>query len=221
MTGKRQAFLKEWHSTLKELRDIGDKVSLPENRPSWIDDSVPAGAQADQFLHAHYYQHTFDGRKANYAEFFERNKNRRDEALAKALDWWRRLTEAPSSEDEMLNVTALFLRSALAEERFATMTYQPFQEICMRVHAIKDYARRVPNKSVELLDDGTQYTRPEKVAALSKRIWNDRTSNGARVNELFQYILYDGADEQLPERLWQGVTDSGMENCRSWNKLPW
>ena len=204
---KRQAFLKEWHSTLQELRDIGDKVSLPENRPSWIDDSVPAGAQADQFLHAHYYQHTFDGRKANYAEFFERNKNRRDEALAEALDWWHRLPEAPSSEDEMLNVTALFLRSALAEERFATMTCQQFQAICMRVHAIKDYARRVPNKAVGLLDDGTQYTIPEKVSALSKRIWNDQTSSGARVNELFQYILYDGADEQLPERLWQGVTD--------------
>ena len=77
----------------------------------------------------------------------------------------------------------------------------------MRVHAIKDYARRVPNKAVGLLDDGTQYTIPEKVSALSKRIWNDQTSSGARVNELFQYILYDGADEQLPERLWQGVTD--------------
>jgi len=204
---KRQAFLEEWHSTLQDLRDIGGIVSMPENQPSWISDSAPAGAQADQFLHAHYYQRTFDGRKANYAGFFERNKNRRDEALAEALDWWHRLPEAPSSEDEMLNVTAPFLRSALAEERLAAMTYEQFQEICMAVHAIKDYARRVPNKAVGLPDDGTRYTIPDKVAALSKRIWNDRTSSGARVNELFQYILYGGGDEQLPERLWQAVTD--------------
>ena len=203
---RRQAFLEEWHSTLQELRDIGIKVNRPENRPSWISDSVPAGALADQFLHAHY-QRTFDGRRANYAAFFERNKNRRDEALAEALDWWHRLPEAPSSEDEMLNITAPFLRSALAEERLATMTYEQFQEICMKVHAIREYARHVSNKAVELRDDGTQYTIPQKVFALSKRIWNDRTSSGARVNELFQYILYGGADEQLPERLWQGVTD--------------
>ena len=204
---KRQAFLEEWHSTLQELRDIGVKVSRLENRSSWISDSVPAGAHADQFLHAHYYQRTFDGKRADYAAFFERNKYRPDEALAEALDWWHRLPEAPSSEDEMLNVTAPFLRSALAEERLATMTYEQFQEICMKVHAIRDYSRRVSNKAVGLRDDGTQYTIPQKVSALSKGIWNDRTSSGARVNEQFQYILYGGAGEHLPERLWQGVPD--------------
>ena len=52
------------------------------HRPGWISASAPAGAQADQFLHAHYYQRTFDGRKANYATFFETNKTRRAEALA-------------------------------------------------------------------------------------------------------------------------------------------
>jgi len=205
---KRQTFLEEWHSTLQDLRDIGAKVRMPENRPSWISDTAPAGAQADQFLHAHYYQRTFDGRKANYAAFFEQNKNRRNEALAEALNWWHQQLAAPSSEDEMLNATAPFLRSALAEERLAAMTYEQFQEICMGVHAIKDYARRVPNKAVGLPDDGTRYTIPDKVAALSKRIWNDRTSSGAGVNELFRYILYGGADDQLPERLWQAVADS-------------
>lgn len=205
---KRQAFLEEWHSTLQDLRDIGTKVSMPENRPSWISDSAPTGAQADQFLHAHYYQRTFHERKANYAAFFEQNKSRRNEALVEALDWWRRLPKAPSSEDETLNATAPFLRSALAEERLAAMTYDQFQRICMGVHAIKDYARRVPNNAVGLPDNGTRYTIPEKVAALSRRIWNDRTSIGTSVNGLFLYIIYGGPDEQLPERLWQAVTDS-------------
>lgn len=204
---KRQTFLEEWHSTLQDLRDIGAKVSQLENRPAWISDSAPAGAQADQFLHAHYYQRTFDGRKANYASFFEQNKDRREVALAEALDWWRQLPQAPSSEDEMLNITAPFLRSALTEERLASMQYEEFQNICMGVHAIKDYARRVPNKSVGLADDGNCYTIPEKVAALSMRIWNDRSSSGVRVNEMIKYILYGGPGEQLPERLWQAVTD--------------
>ncbi len=204
---KRQAFLEEWHSTLQELRDIGTKVNLAENRPAWISSSVPAGAQADQFLHAHYYQRTFDGNKAKYAEFFERNKGRREEALDEAMNWWRHLPEAPSSEDRMLNTAAPFLQLTLSEQRLGSMTYAEFQKICMEVHAIKDYARRVPNKAVGLPDNGTQYTIPEKVEALSKRIWSDQSSEGARVSNLFHYVLYGGPSEQLPERLWQAVTD--------------
>jgi phosphatidylserine/phosphatidylglycerophosphate/cardiolipin synthase-like enzyme len=74
---RRQAFLKEWHATLQDLRDIGALVSLPENRPTWVDAASPAGAQADQFLHAHYYNRAMDGRKANHPALFEKNKGRR------------------------------------------------------------------------------------------------------------------------------------------------
>lgn len=204
---KRQAFLEEWHATLQELRNIGTRVSQPENRPTWISASAPAGAQADQFLHAYYYQHTFDGRKANYEAFFDRNNGRRQQALAEAIQWWRQLPAAPSSEDEMLNVTSPFLQSALTERQLQSMTEEKFHDICMGVHAIKDYARRVPNKAVGLPDIGTPYTRPEKVAALSKRIWNDPSAGGVRVNEVLRYVLYGGSGEQLPERLWQAVTD--------------
>ena len=204
---RRQRFLEEWHSTLQHLRDIGTTVSQPRNQPIWISSSAPVGAQADQFLHAHYYQRTFEGRKANYAEFFEQNKNRRDEAVAEVLDWWRQLPVAPPSEEKMLNVTAPFLRLELTEERLASMTYGKFQEICLSVHAIKDYARRVSNRAVGLPKKRNRYTREEKVAALSKRIWNDQASAGALVRELLHYILYGGPEQQLPERLWQGVAD--------------
>lgn len=205
--GKRQAFLEEWHSTLQELRDIGARVSRPENRPAWISASAPAGAQADQFLHAHYYQRTFDGRKARYAEFYEKNRGRKEEALAEAIDWWRRLPKAPSLESEMLNTTAPFLQSALSEHNLSTMDEEEFRDICMGIHAIKDYARRVSNKSVGLPDDGSSYTIPQKVDALAKRIWNDRTSAGFHVREVIHHVLYDGASEKLPERLWQAVAD--------------
>lgn len=204
---QKQAFLQEWHSTLQDLRDIATKVSSPDNRPSWINNTAPAGAQADQFLHAHYYQRTFQGGKAMYPDHFERNRTRRDDALEEAMDWWRQLAKAPSSEDKMLNITAPFLQSALQEERLERMNYDQFHEICKRVHSIMDYARRVPNKAVSLRSDGTIYTIPEKVAALSERIWNDRTANGIRINEVIQHVLYGGTDQQLPERLWLALTD--------------
>jgi hypothetical protein len=199
--------LEEWHSTLQDLRDIAHRVSRPENRPAWISASAPAGAQADQFLHAHYYQRTFDGRKANYAAFFEKNRTRRAAALDEAINWWRQLPNAPTSEAEMLNTTAPFLRGALTEDGLRSMTADRFFEVCMGVHAIKDYARRVPNKAVGLPDDGTQYTIPHKTTALSARIWNTDASNGARIRGLLHHVLYGGSSEQLPERLWQAIVD--------------
>lgn len=206
--GRRKTFLEEWYSTLAILRDIGKQVCLPENRPVWVSDSAPMGSQVDQFLHAHYYQRTFDDQnRAKYEEFFQQNKDRRNEALAEALEWWRQLPEAPLHEDEMLNVTAPFLRSTLENGEIENMTYETFREVCMGVHAIRDYSRRVRNRAVQLSDD-RPYTIPEKVEALSRRIWNDDMSDGGRVKSLLQYILYEGKDDELPERLWNGITDS-------------
>lgn len=204
---QRQTFLEEWHATLQQLRDIGHMVSQPENRPSWIDTDAPVGAQADQFLHAHYYQRTFDGRRALYADFFERNKHDSDTALREAINWWRSLSKAPSEEDTMLNKTAPMLRAALAEDTIDEMNYEGFREICMGVHAIKDYARRVANKAVALREDGTKYTIPEKVDALSKRIWDGKSAGGHSVVQLLKHILYGGPESELPERLWLAVHD--------------
>ena len=106
----------------------------------------------------------------------------------------------------MLNVTAPYLKAALSPDGLREITAEKFQEICMGVHAIKDYSRRVANKAVAL-PEGTAYTVPQKVAALSARIWNDRSSAGDRLRKLLQHVLHDGPAELLPERLWQGVND--------------
>jgi len=204
---RRDTFLEEWHSTLQQLRDIGVLVSKPENRPSWIDADAPAGAQGDQFLHAHYYQRTFDGRRALYADHFEQNKQNRDAALAEAVNWWRNLPKAPSEEDVMLNSTAPMLRKALTAAAIDEMGYEDFREICMGIHSIKDYARRVANKAVGLREDGTKYTIPDKVNALSKRIWDGKSASGHDVKEVLRFILYGGPEAELPGRVWSAVHD--------------
>jgi hypothetical protein len=204
---RRDTFLKEWHSTFQQLRHIGNLVSKPENRPSWIAPNAPAGAQGDQFLHAHYYQRTFDGKRALYADYFEQNRRDPDAALKEAVQWWRSLPKAPSEEDVMLNTTAPMLRDAFTLEAVEEMNYLQFREICMGIHSIKDHARRVANKAVGLLEDGTKYTIPENVDALSKRIWNDKSAGGNDVKQLVKFILYGGPEAQLPERIWTAVHD--------------
>lgn len=205
---QKKEFLKEWHATLQILRDIGTKISIDANRPSWIESDTASGAQADQFLHAHYYQRTFEGRRADFQSHFIKNKDRTEQALLDTIEWWRALVTAPNLEDEMLNERAPFLQKMLSADHLPKMTEAEFLAVCGRVHAIIEYARRVSNKSVFLKTDGRSYTIPEKIDALAHRMWNSTTSNGARVNEVFAYILYGGSNEQLPERLWQSVSDS-------------
>lgn len=204
---KRDEFLEEWHSTLQDLRRISEIVSRDENRPKWIAADTPTGAQADQFLHGHYYQRTFNGRKANYQAFYEQNREKPSEALNEAIGWWRNLPEAPESEDEMLNVRAPLLRELLSQGRISSMSYEDFEDVCERVNAIREYSRRVPNKVVSLPDDGTQYSIPQKVKALAKWVWANRSGNGSRVDQMLTFVLYGGTTEQLPERLWQAVSD--------------
>jgi len=204
---RRRAFLDEWYATLQDLRDIGTRVAANENRPSWITASSSPGAQADQFLHAYYYQRTFDGRKANFMAHYEENKKRKEEALVAAIDWWRKLPTAPQSEATMLNSTAPLLQSLLSEQALTTLSYDEFFQICERVHAIRDYARRVRNRSVGLPEVHGEHDIPLKVAALSQRIWNHQNSGGNRVKALLMHLLYGGEVDQLPERLWESFTD--------------
>lgn len=202
----RQFFLDEWHSTLQGLRDIAKIVSTNENRPSWIDETVPAGSQADQFLHAHYYLNTFDGRAANYEHHYSVNKSNPKKALEKSIDWWKRQDSAPANEDKMLYYNAPILKRHLSSENILGLSFDDFKEVCENTHAVRDYARRVANKAVSLPENGTQYSIPEKVDALSKRMWEDRSNNGSNVKQVLWHVLYDGNTDQLPNRLWDVVT---------------
>jgi len=65
------------------------------------------------------------------------------------------------------------LWEGLITEAIDEMDYRDFHEICMSLHSIKDYARRVAQKAVGLREDWTKYTMPKKVDALSKLIWGD------------------------------------------------
>lgn len=206
----KRRFLNEWHSTLQDLRNIADRLNLDENRPNWVHKDAPAGAHVDQFLHA-FYQTTLDGRRAQYNEFYDRNKHRREEALTDAIYWWRNLSEAPGEEDKILNSVAPFLRKNLSKESIENLDKNKFIEICNNINAFKEYSRRVPNIAVGLPDVGTHYNIAQKVEALSKRIWGTSSPNGKKIKEILLEILYGGTDDALPERLFRSTQDSNWK----------
>ncbi|GLV27602.1 hypothetical protein TomTYG75_01290 [Sphingobium sp. TomTYG75] len=205
---RKAAFLDEWHSTLQILRDIGSAVSLAANRPAWVGATASPGAQADQFLHAHYYHRTFDGRRADYERHFEENRKNPARARDEAIDWWRALTSAPTNEDVAINVTALRLQDMLKEDALRQLSKSDFRQVAGDVHAMIEYSRRVRNSIVGLQTTGIKYSIPEKLDALSKHIWSAKSENGSRVTDVIGHILYGGPDDLLPERLWEAVADT-------------
>lgn len=118
MEQQKRAFMDEWFSTLQILRDIGVRISADQYRPAWIPKDRPSGAQADQFLHAHYYNRVIGSdRRSRYAEMFEMNKDNPEGALQAAMHWWKSLPAPPSKEDRMLFEWAPFLRKELASAK--------------------------------------------------------------------------------------------------------
>lgn len=211
---KKDNFLEEWYSTLQDIRSIGEIVSREENRPKWIPAHAPIGIQAYQFLHAHYAMRTFNGRKANYEAFYQKNKNRKTEALNETIEWWRQLPEAPDNEEEIFHVKAPLLKGLLEKERIKNINYEEFEVICNNIHAIRERSRQVPNVSVSLPDIGVVYSMDTKIKALSQTMWSTHSGNGSTINEVLFFVLYGGAIEKVPERLWLAVHGSkwGIEN---------
>jgi hypothetical protein len=203
----KRAFLAEWFATLQILRDIAATVSLDENRPNWLPSDVPPGAQADQFLHAYYYNRVIgEGRRSLFAEKFEENRLNPARALSEAMTWWRGLPEPPSNEDRMLFEWAPLLREALSQDRILNLTGSDFDSVCHRVWSIQDHALRVSNATLNL-PGGRKYDRATKTKALAEFLFSRRSQNGSTVLQVLNHVLYGGTDETLPIRLWEATAD--------------
>jgi hypothetical protein len=204
---QKKQFLEEWFSTLQILRDIGVNISKDENLPKWLPETVPQGAQADQFLHAHYYHNVIDeAGRSRFAEYFERNKMNPGHALNVAIKWWRELPIPPSKEDRMLLEWAPFLREHLAEERILELNVEEFTEVCRRVWSIQDHGRRVANATLNLSGDKRQ-DMETKTKALARFLYSRKTSSGLSILQVIHHVLYEGSEETLPERLWNAASD--------------
>jgi hypothetical protein len=204
---QKKTFLDEWFDTLQILRDIGATLSREENKPSWITFDIPPGAHADQFLHAHYYNRVIDEkRRSRFAEKYEENKSNPERALQEAIGWWRGLPGPPSGEEKTLLEWAPFLRRMLSADRLPNLNQTEFEAVCQSVWSIRDHARRVANVTLNLPGD-QKHDMTTKTKVLSEFLFSRKSKNGSNVLQVIQHVLYGGADETLPIRLWEAITD--------------
>jgi hypothetical protein len=200
---RRRDFLQEWNRTLGYIRDIAANLSQPEHRPPWVRPAIPTGVQADQFLHAYYYNRVMDRHTARHRQFHEQNKSRPHQALEEAMAWWRALPAAPSNEDRMMNEWAPFIASSLAPRRILELDEDTFVDVFSKVHAFRNYADRAKYTTLGLQNKLPTMSSEDRGMYLAKRLYHAQTEDGKGILDLLQYLLYGGTAANLPERLFE------------------
>lgn len=194
-------FEQDWNETLQTMRFIAARVSAPEVKPSWIDSSVPAGVQADQFLHAYYYKQVKVGNSHPYEEFFANNSKNPELALREALQWWRTGDFDHSFEERTIYEWAPRLRELLARDRLPRLQQEEFIDVVSRVHAIRDHAVKQENEHLGLAD------RPQaiedKIQKFGEWLWRQRSVDGKTVLELLDYVVWGSGS--VASRLWNVI----------------
>lgn len=197
-------FAAEWNETLQHMRNIADRVSLAENRPEWIDEGVPKGVQADQFLHAYYYQCVRPGSEKNAHErFFDRHRTDPERALSEALIWWRKSDFPHLHEQRTIYDWAPTIYKLFAEDKILTLNEEEWVAAATRVHALGDHASKMPNQLLGL--PNTQQDADFKTLTFARWLWSQRTASGRSPLEVLHYLIWGSGE--LTQRLWACCND--------------
>jgi hypothetical protein len=202
---QKENFISEWRNGLTILKSIAEIA--PTYRPSWLNKDVPAAWQADQFLHAYYYNEVVDGVKHPFEDYYQKNKNDPARALKNALKWWSQLKEPPSSEDENCHVRAPLIQRNLSVNGLSSLTFEQFTAICRANHSTVDHVRRMTFDELGItLNENSDCV--DRVEAFSNLIWPKRNARGESITDLLRFVLDGGPKDELPTRIFEAARAS-------------
>jgi hypothetical protein len=185
---------------------------MPSYRPAWVPVDAPAGAQADQFLHAFYYLQVKQGTENGFQRLYLQNRNRAEAALVEALKWWAALPDQPT-ERNMLEVRLPELQDLLRKDRLLSLNPDELAEVCLRVHAIYNHARQASYAALGLPEPEQSMPARERVREFGLWLHRQESPNGATALQTIHKVLYMGPDDEIPQRI--------FESCFSFaNKVP-
>jgi hypothetical protein len=207
---RRDEFIREWDSTLQLMRDLAVRVSQPAHRPEWIDASTPVGLQADQFLHAFYYQRVREGSSYPVEPLYQANHLSREAALAEAFDWWKNGWKWSSGGYQFKAEEAALQRAPLMQASFSkselrSLSQADFTAVGQHIYALRDYAFRQPSVSIGLPPDVSNYDL--KAEAFARCQYSRKSAHGKSILDTINFVLHGGPDANIASRLWTAVED--------------
>jgi hypothetical protein len=194
-------FSLEWNSSLEIMRGIGRRVVSEQIRPGWIDNTVPMGVQADQFLHAYYYKVVKLGNQHPFEEFHLRNASDPEAALVEAMEWWRRADFDYRFERRTIYDWAPEIRNAFSRDRILSLSKAEFVSAFSKIHAVRDYANKQENEHLGL--PSAPQKSDDKVFAYSSAMWSQVNNEGKSVLQVLERAIWGAGP--VAERLWEGV----------------
>lgn len=210
---RKSRFLKEWNETIQQLRGIANRLVEGSYRPVWVPEDTPGGIQADQFLHAYYYQQVRDGNRFPYQESYEQNRDDPEKALVEAMQWWAGLAKSPDSEERMITEWYPFLRKHLIPNGLPGLSKEEFYGVLSRIHAFRTHAYQVSWQKLGLDEPLPTMKVEERIKIVSDKMYNEYSDGGHSTQEVIDHVLFGGNEEDTPDRIFQ-VTDD-----KSW-KIP-
>lgn len=201
---KKEAFRKEWSNTLTELRSIGDLLTI--NKPIWIDEDIPINWQVDQFLHAIYYNKMGKGKAKPIDELHIKNKSNPKLAVLELINWWKDTKSPPSNEDRTLYKSAPLIREYLSRDKVLLLNEHEFSEVCSSTYATRDHVAQMKLAILGIMDKKRLSTQ-ERISLYSPWLLSQRNEKGWNILRLISYVLYEGADNNLWERLYKASHD--------------
>jgi hypothetical protein len=202
---RKDNFKTEWQSTLGILQSI--QQQLPDYRPSWISEDVPTAWQVDQLLHAYYYKRVGDGRSKPYEEYFQRNKANPQAAVKEHLTWWKATHSAPNKEDINLFENAPFIRKLLDKNYVLSISVEELENLFSKTHATMDHAIKIP-MSVLGKPEINSMDRDGRLELFAILMMKERNKKGWDIRQLLHYVLYEGPDNLIWERIYHAGRDS-------------
>ena len=197
-------FQARWNESLQTMLTIAKVVSLPENRPTWIDATAAPGAQADQLVHAYYYKQVVGPNNSHpFDEFFQRHRLDKKAALDRALAWWKASEFDYWHEQRTLNEWAPRLRELLAKDRLPSLAKTDFVEAMSMVHAVIDYGKKRRNADLGMPPE--RQDEDLKVARHCELLWETRSSSGVTPIQTLNRVVWGTGP--VERRVWDAVRD--------------
>lgn len=200
---QKEAFIKEWKNGVAILDELARRA--PHFRPTWLNEDVPPPWQADQFLHAYYYNQVVEGAAHPYEDFYRRNFKDPLGATEVAMRWWSKLPSPPSEEDLNCHDRAPTIRRILRPSALPVLSQDDLYQLLQANHSSRDHIRRMTLEQLHVPAD--QQVSVDRVLAFSKQLWTQRNIKGQTVVELIMFVLDGGRAEDMPSRLFDACQE--------------
>lgn len=200
---QKDAFVKEWRNGAAILSNLATRA--PKHRPVWLNEQVPPSWQADQFLHAYYYNQVVRGGAHPYEEFYAANFKNPTGATEAALKWWSELPSPPSEEDVNCHERAPAIQRLLAPGRRGALSQADLYQLLQANHSSRDHIRRMTLEQLHVPVGASASV--DRVLAFAKLICDQRNAKGQSVGDLIEFVLDGGPAEEMPSRLCDACGD--------------